>query len=77
MEVNMNVNVNKLKAKLVENGMSVEDLAEKIEVDRATLYRKMSNGGRTMLVRDANAIARVLKLTAEEAVAIFFGQSVA
>ena len=46
----MNVNVNKLKGKIVENGMTVSTLAEKIGVDRATLYRKLSNNGETMLV---------------------------
>lgn len=46
----MNVNVNKLKGKIVENGMTVSALAEKIGVDRATLYRKLSNNGETMKV---------------------------
>ena len=73
----MNVNVNKLKGKIVENGMTVSSLAEKIGVDRATLYRKLSNDGETMLVKDANAIVSVLHLTAEDALAIFFSQVVA
>lgn len=73
----MNVNVNKLKGKIVENGMTVSSLAEKIGVDRATLYRKLSNNGETMLVKDANAIVSVLHLTAEDALAIFFSQVVA
>ena len=73
----MNVNVNKLKGKIVENGMTVTTLAEKIGMDRATLYRKLSNNGETMLVKDANAIVFALNLTAEEALAIFFSQFVA
>lgn len=73
----LNVNVNKLKGKIVENGMTVTMLAEKIGVDRATLYRKLSNNGETMLVKDANAIVSVLGLTADEALAIFFSQVVA
>ena len=73
----MNVNVNKLKGKIVENGMTVTALAEKIGVDRATLYRKLSNNGETMLVKDANAIVSALNLTAEDALAIFFSQVVA
>ena len=73
----MNVNVNKLKGKIVENGMTVSALAEKIGVDRATLYRKLSNNGETMLVKDANAIVSELHLTAEDALAIFFSQVVA
>ena len=69
-----NINVNKLKGKIIENGLTVSALAEKIGVDRATLYRKMSNNGDTMLVKDANNIAAALKLTADEAMAIFFSQ---
>ena len=72
-----NINVNKLKGKIVENGLTVAKLAEKIGVDRATLYRKMSNNGETMLVKDANNIATALELTADEALAIFFSQYVA
>ena len=33
------VNVNKLRGKIVENGMSVEKLAGAIGVDKATIYR--------------------------------------
>lgn len=72
-----NVNVNMLKGKIIEKGMNVTELAQKIGVDRATLYRKMENNGDTMLVRDANNIVSALNLTSEEAVAIFFSQFVA
>lgn len=72
-----NVNVNKLKGKIVENGLTIATLAEKIGIDRATLYRKLSNNGETMLIRDANAIISVLGLSADEAMAIFFSQFVA
>lgn len=73
----LNVNINKLKGKIVENGLTVAALAEKMGIDRATLYRKLSNNGETMLVKDANAIVSALKLTSDEAVAIFFSQFVA
>lgn len=72
-----NVNVNKLKGKIVENGLTIATLAQKIGIDRATLYRKLSNNGETMLIKDANAIISVLGLSAEEAMAIFFSQFVA
>lgn len=71
------VNINKLKGKIVENGMTVSALAEKIGLDRATLYRKMSNNGESMLVKDANNIVAALNLNADEALAIFFSQTVA
>ena len=71
------VNSNKLKAKIVENGMNVSELAMRIGMDKATLYRKIANGGETMTVKDANAIVKALSLTSADALAIFFSQLVA
>ena len=72
-----NININKLKGKLVEKDMTVEALATQMGIDKATLYRKMRDNGRTMLVKDANSIVSILGLSSEEAVAIFFSQFVA
>lgn len=71
------VNVNKLKGKIVECGLNVETLAEKIGIDRATLYRKLNSNGETILIKEASLIAEELKLSMEEAMAIFFAQYVA
>ena len=73
----MFVNINKLKAKLVERSMSVEDLAQKMGINKATLYRKMNNGGVGFSVKDANLIVDILGLTLQEAMEIFFAQKVA
>ncbi len=71
-------NMRKLKAKLVENDLSISNLAEKLGMDRATLYRKINNNnGETILVSEANAIVDILGLTADEALAIFFSEFVA
>lgn len=75
--MNMYVNINKLKGKIIERGMTVAQLAEQIGMDRATLYRKMGNNGETMLVKDANNIVSALQLTVDDAVSIFFSHSVA
>lgn len=72
-----NVNINRLKGKIVERGMSIATLAEALEIDRSTLYRKLENDGAGLLVRDANKIATVLDLTRDEAVSIFFARYVA
>ena len=37
------VNVNKLKGKIVECGLSIEELAKRIGKDRATLYRRLNS----------------------------------
>jgi predicted transcriptional regulator len=71
------VNVNKLKGKIVEKGLTVEVLADKIEINRSTLYRKINTDGETFSIREADKIASALDLNAEEANAIFFSQYVA
>lgn len=71
------VNVNKLKGKVVECGMNITELAELINIDKATFYRKLSTNGETFLIREADAIAKALNLTGEEVNAIFFAQYVA
>lgn len=71
------VNVNKLKGAIVERGMNVSELAHSIGIDRATLYRKLSENGDTILIKEADMIVKVLNLTPDEAIRIFFSQYVA
>lgn len=65
------VNGNKLKAKIVEKGLSVTDFASLINMDRSSLYRKLSNSQR-ITIGEAMCIKEALELTNEEACAIFF-----
>lgn len=71
------VNINKLKGKIVENGLTIDKLAKEIGLDRSTLYRKINNDGETFSIREANLICSVLGLTGQEATEIFFSQYVA
>lgn len=71
------VNLNKLKGKIVECGLSVSEVAEKIGVDKATLYRKLNSGGKKITIGEADLIAKTLGLNSAEASAIFFSQYVA
>ena len=36
--------MNKLKAKVVENGMSMDELSRAVGISRDTLYRRLSSG---------------------------------
>lgn len=65
------MNGNKLKAKIIERGLSVTDFAAKIEMDRSSLYRKLSNAER-ITIGEATRIKEALDMTSEEASAIFF-----
>lgn len=70
------VNVNKLRGKMVENGISVESLAGVIGLDKATVYRKLNNNGESFSISEADKIAKALQLNSAEAQAIFFSQYV-
>ncbi|RDU22181.1 helix-turn-helix domain-containing protein [Anaerosacchariphilus polymeriproducens] len=71
------VNINKLKGKIVEQGLTVERLANIINIDKSTLYRKISNSGETFTIKEADLICKALKLTFSEVNDIFFSQYVA
>lgn len=66
------VNVNKLKGKIVERELNITELAKKIGMNRATLYRKLNGNGNNFLIKEANSIADVLHLNSEEINEIFF-----
>lgn len=70
-------NINKLKGKIVENGINVAQLAESIGVDKSTLYRKLKNNGEEISIKEASAIIKKLNLTPEEVNDIFFSHFVA
>ena len=65
------VNLKKLKLKLKEKGLSVEDVSKTMGINRATLYRKIKNDGETFTVRDIDKLSRVLGLQVDEINEIF------
>jgi len=73
----VSMNVNKLRAKIVEKGLSIDIVAKEIGINRSSLYRKLNNAGETLTIKEANAIVKVLNITADEATDIFFGNTVA
>ncbi len=66
------MNVRKLRAKMVENAISVEMLSNLIGINKSTFYRKLTSKGEDFTIGEANAIAKALALSAEEFTAIFF-----
>ncbi len=71
------VNVDKLKGKIVEQRMTVEELANAVGINAATLYRRIKVGGGSFTISEADKIASVLSLSADELNSIFFAQYVA
>ena len=66
------MDINRLKGKLVEKGMNVEKLAEMIDIDRSSMYRKLNNAEK-ITIGEASRIKSALALTNEEAMFIFLG----
>lgn len=64
------MDLNRLKGKIVEKGWNVETLAEKIGIDRSTMYRKLDNFEK-ITIGEAKKITVLLNLTKEEASSIF------
>lgn len=68
------INMNKLKGKMVEKDVTTEMLAEKLGMSRSTLYRKLSNNGDTLFVKEANIIVTRLDLLPKKQ-CLFFSAS--
>ena len=62
-----------LMAKLYSRKITQKELAKRLEIDRSTLYRKLS-GASVMTVSDVRAITRELNLSQNEIMDIFFSE---
>lgn len=62
--------LNKLKARIIEKGMSVEMLADAIGKERSTLYRKLNNFEK-ITIGEAAKIKVALEMTDKDAIDIF------
>lgn len=64
-------NKNKLKAKITENGLTIEQVAQILGINRATLYRKLA--GESEFTRNEIAMLKnSLQISLDEINAIFF-----
>ena len=70
------VDVSKLKGKIVERNTTQEELANKIGIDKSTFYRKMKQNG-NFSIKEVNLIVSTLNLSKDEAMSIFFSETVA
>ncbi|WP_306526583.1 helix-turn-helix domain-containing protein [Dialister invisus] len=65
------VNIDKLKGSIVEHRMTVETLAEKIGMSKATMFRRLTSGD-DFTIGEVDAIAKTLCLNYEQVNSIFF-----
>lgn len=69
------INVNLLKAKIVENGTTVENVARSIGIDPATFSRKMYGKTSDFYCHEIIDICKVLRI--QDPVPIFFASELA
>lgn len=65
------VQMNLLKARMVERDISVEDLAKALNLNKSTLYRRF-RAPEELSVKETAEIARVLDLDGDDALKIFY-----
>lgn len=61
---------NKLRARIVEREMSVATVAERMGINKSTLYRKLKTGQFT--IGEAQQLAEILGLSSSDINEIFF-----
>ena len=64
------MNANLLKSVMVKQGVSVDALADKVGINRATMYRKVNDLDKVK-IGEAKKIKAALNLSDEDAIAIF------
>lgn len=70
------LSVKELKAEIVRNGETVKSVALKLGMDRGTFYRKM-NGVSDFTRTDIQKLVKMLRLSSEDTMRIFFANEVA
>lgn len=60
---------------MIEQGISIDDLAAHIGVNRSTIYRRFKDG--SFSVSEADKIAKLLNLDGIEVANIFFARDIA
>ena len=67
----MPIDVERIKARMSELGLTVKDVVSDLGIDESTYYRKMANNGKTFSVEQAQKLRILLDLTKQEASEIF------
>lgn len=67
----MPIDAGRLKKKAGDLGVKVKEIAQALEIDESTYYRKMANKGNSFSVAQAQKLTELLQLSKEEAREIF------
>lgn len=67
-------NINKLKGKIVENGLSAEIFASKLGLCDVTVRNKINKENSDFSIGESLKVKEILNLSTEDYLDIFFGQ---
>lgn len=73
----MSIDTERLKKNIEQAGISLEELAQKIGMNRSTMYRKLKCGGIKFTAEEILKMVEAIHISKEEAAAIFFAETVA
>jgi predicted DNA-binding protein (UPF0251 family) len=65
------MNMAKLRGKIVENNTTQEAVADTMNIDRSTFYRKIKSGGEGFTIKEVRDMINIIPLTREEVWEIF------
>lgn len=71
------ININKLKKEITKKNLSIEELSEKIGIDKSTFYRRLEYNGKKFTIEEVIKISKVLNLDRKKVDDIFFNITVA
>ncbi len=69
------MNINDLRAEIARNNLSIPKLAKLIDMNKKTLYKRI-NGEVSFTQKEILAISRVLNLSPDKIMSIFFAEKV-
>lgn len=71
------VNINRLRGRMVEYGITVAELARALQLHPTTVYRKLRCGGDEFTVDEIRGMIPLLRLSKQDVECIFFTENFA
>lgn len=71
------IDINKFRAIIIEKKSSIEEVSFILGVNKSTIYRKLQQNGETFTLKEVNVLVKLLNLTDNEIINIFFASNIA